>query len=160
MKQKYLFLSSLIGFLISSDQFIKAVVTRYFLDGSAQFLNAAIEIGPVHNNGLIYNLINRAPASLQDTVYIGIPMIALILIVLIFIKLQNNQMMATVALTLILGGAISNLLDRIQFNSIMDIVRVNFLGTHSFNLADIYILAGMVLMLITTLRREKISQTI
>jgi signal peptidase II len=79
-------------------------------------------------------------------------MLALILIVLIFLKLKNDEKMATLALTFILGGAAGNILDRLQFGAVIDFIQV---FGFSFNLADIYLFVGILLMTISTLKNSK-----
>jgi signal peptidase II len=153
MKQQYLILLSILGFLITTDQLSKNLSQHYTVsDEPITIIGNVLKIYPVKNKGLIYNLFARTPASIQDSIYIGIPMLALILIVLIFLKLKNDEKMATLALTFILGGAAGNILDRLQFGAVIDFIQV---FGFSFNLADIYLFVGILLMTISTLKNSK-----
>lgn len=153
MKQQYLLLLAILGFLITTDQLTKNLSQHYTVsEEPIQIVGDLLKIYPVKNKGLIYNLFSRTPASIQDSIYIGIPMLALILIVLIFLKLKNNEKMATLALTFILSGAASNILDRLQYGAVIDFIQVY---SFSFNLADLYLFIGILLMTYSTFKNTK-----
>ncbi len=100
-------------------------------------------------------MIQRAPDSLRDVFFIGIPVFALVLIVMIFIKLQDNQMLTSVALTTLLAGAVGNLIDRVQYGHVLDFLQLTALGWEfpPFNIADASIIIGVVLMVWNTFQR-------
>lgn len=67
-------------------------------------------------------------------------------------------MATSVALTTILGGATGNLIDRLQYGYVIDFLKVETGGTlkvAAFNVADLSIMTGVVLMFIVTLRQER-----
>jgi signal peptidase II len=159
MKQKYLILFSLSGFILSCDQLTKHLVHGHIAPGVRHWLiPGLVSLAHTRNAGFAFGLMEKVPPSLQEVFFIGIPVFALILIVLIFIKLQDNQMLTSLALTSILGGATGNLLDRIQYGYVID-----FLDFHlgpsvklpAFNIADFAIIAGVALMFYNTLRQQK-----
>ncbi len=154
MKRKYLILFSLSGFVIALDQFTKNLAYARLTPGEEHpILGGLLTFTRTHNTGFAFGLISRAPDSLKDVFFIGIPVFALVLIVLIFIKLQDDQMVTSVALTTLLAGAIGNLIDRVQYGHVLDFVRINFLGMQipPFNVADCSIIIGVVLMILNTL---------
>lgn len=107
-------------------------------------------------------MLEKLPASIQDVFFIAVPVFALVLIILIFIKLQDNQMLTGVALTTILAGALGNMVDRIQHGYVVDVVRFQLGAYRSapFNIADISIVVGVILMIFNTLiqhRQERAS---
>ena len=76
------------------------------------------------------------------------------MILLIFIKLQNEQMLTSVALSSILAGAVANLVDRIVYGYVIDFIELQWNGNvflPLFNLADLSILSGVFLMFISTI---------
>ena len=159
MKRKYLILFSLSGLILCLDQLTKVLVLRHLEDGARRdIVPHLIALTSKHNSGFAFGLLKAAPPSLQEAFFIGIPVFALILIVLIFIKLQDNQVPTSVALTTILAGAIGNLIDRLQFGYVVDFIEVHW-GAHgglpAFNVADVSIIVGVVLMFINTLRQER-----
>jgi len=159
MKQKYLILFSLSGFILSCDQLTKHLVHSKLALGVRHWLiPGLLSFAHTRNSGFAFGLMEKVPPGLQEVFFIGIPVFALILIVLIFIKLQDNQMATSLALTSILGGAIGNLLDRIQYGYVID-----FLDFHlgpavklpAFNVADFAIIAGVGLMFYNTLKQDR-----
>lgn len=102
-------------------------------------------------------------ASLSATArfWIFIVMAGLLLIVVAIIALQFSQQtppIVVVALALVLGGGLGNLIDRIIYDGhVVDFMQIGFprLRTGVFNVADMAIMAGVTLMLLTTLRRDQ-----
>lgn len=154
MKQKYLILFSLSGLILCCDQFTKQWVRTNLVMGERHELFPFATLVYTTNSGFAFGLMQKAPSPLQNIFLIGLPAFALILIILIFIKLQDNQMMTSLALTSILGGALGNLIDRMRFGYVIDFLDLHFLGLTipAFNLADASILAGLLLMFYSTLR--------
>lgn len=102
-------------------------------------------------------------ASLSATArfWIFIVMAGLLLIVVAIIALQFSQQtppIVVVALALVLGGGLGNLIDRIIYDGhVVDFMQIGFpqLRTGVFNVADMAIMAGVTLMLLTTFRRDQ-----
>jgi signal peptidase II len=69
------------------------------------------------------------------------------------IWLGNRMSRITVALALVLGGALGNLHDRVLYGSVVDFIEVNIFGYHwpDFNVADSCIVAGACLLLLDSL---------
>lgn len=154
MKRKYLILFSLSGFVLALDQLTKNLVYLNLDPGAERtFGGGVLTLSRTYNTGFAFGLISRAPDSLKDVFFLGIPVFALVLIVLIFIKLQDNQLLTSSALTLLLAGAVGNLIDRAQYGYVIDFIRLNFWGLRMppFNIADLSIVVGVILMVVGTL---------
>ena len=158
MKQKYLILFSLSGLVLCLDQLTKHFVhSRFALGQGHDLIPSVLALTYTRNNGFAFGLLQKAPASLQQIFFIGVPVFALILIVLIFIKLQDNQMLTSLALTTILGGAIGNLIDRLQYGYVIDFINVHWRDSFhmpAFNIADCSIIVGVLIMFFNTLMQE------
>jgi len=159
MKQKYLILFSLSGLILCLDQLTKHwVISRVALNEPRNLIPSFISLLHTRNNGFAFGLLQKAPPSLQDVFFIGVPVFALVLILLIFIKLQDDQLLTSVALTTILAGAIGNLIDRAQYGYVVDFLDIHlgeFFHFPPFNIADCSIIIGVVLMFVNTLISEK-----
>ena len=159
MKRKYLILFSLSGLILCLDQLTKGFVQKWLVMGeSRDLIPGFLSLTARRNNGFAFGLLQKAPPSLQEAFFIGVPVFALILIILIFIKLQDNQVPTSVALTTILAGAIGNLIDRLQYGYVVDFLLVHWgqaLRLPAFNVADISIIVGVLLMFFNTLRQER-----
>lgn len=155
MKRKYLILFSLSGWIIAADQWSKLWVGSHFPIGyRRELLGGWFTLVHSQNSNFAFGWFQSAPRSMQELFFIGVPVFALMLIVLIFIKLQDDQMLTSIALSTILAGAVGNLVDRVQFGYVIDLLEVGSSG-HSFlplfNLADLSILTGVFLMFVNTL---------
>lgn len=163
MKQRYLILFSLSGLILSLDQCLKLFVqSNWQLGAEHPFISGFLAGVLRHNNGFAFGMLQRAPREFQDIFFIAVPAFALVLIVLIFIKLQDNQMLTSVALTTIFSGAIGNLLDRIKYGFVVDFLQFQWHGKWvftPFNLADISILVGVSLMFLNTVRQNSKYQS-
>ena len=155
MKRKYLILFSLAGFVLCCDQLTKHLVHRILeLNAKLPLVADCFDLTYLRNTGFGFGLLARAPDSLKEIFFIGVPVFSLILIVLIFIKLQDDQLETSIALTTILGGAIGNLIDRIEHGYVIDFLSFHWHGHYlpAFNFADCSILFGVALMFLNTWR--------
>ena len=68
-------------------------------------------------------------------------------------KLKANQKLLTIALVLVLGGALGNLYDRVVYGYVIDFIDWHVMGKHwpSFNIADMAISFGAMLLILDTL---------
>lgn len=157
MKRKYLLLFSLAGFLLCLDQLTKHLVHQLIeADGIRPLVGGFIDLVYRRNTGFGFGMLEQAPDSLKEIFFIGVPVFALILIVLIFIKLQDDQMPTSIALTTILAGAVGNLIDRLQHGYVIDFLSFHWrehASLPAFNVADIAILFGVALMFVNTWRQ-------
>ncbi|MBI4405475.1 MAG: signal peptidase II [Deltaproteobacteria bacterium] len=161
MKRKYLILFSLSGLILCLDQLTKHLVKMNLEGGSISLAEPFLSLRYVPNSGFAFGLFHRVPEPLKDVFFIGVPIFALILIVLIFIKLQDNQMMTSIALTSILGGAVGNLIDRIHHGYVIDFLDVhwgNIFHLPPSNVADFAIIIGVLIMFLTTLMQDRVRQ--
>lgn len=158
MKQRYLILFSLSGLILGLDQLLKHVVQSSWQQGTEHwlipgFISAILK----QNNGFAFGLLQQAPKQFQEIFFIAVPIFALVLIILIFIKLQDDQMLTSVALTTIFSGAMGNLLDRIKYSYVIDFLQIHWkekIILPAFNIADISILVGVILMFLNTLKQN------
>lgn len=109
------------------------------------------------NSGFAFNSLQALPPALQNLFFIAIPAFSLFLIVLIFIKIQDNQTLPSFALTAILGGAIGNMIDRFEVGPVLDVFQVQFQerAFPPFNLADICIFLGVAILFSNTFFTKK-----
>lgn len=159
MKRKYLILFSLSGLILSCDQLTKTYVhSGLMLNVRHSVIPSLFSITYSRATGLVFGSFVETSSSLREIVFIGIPTFALILIVLIFVKLQDSQIVTSLALTLIFAGAIGNLVDRIQRGFVIDFIDVHWKNSFSLpplNLADLSIIAGVVLVFYSAIKQVK-----
>ena len=161
MRRKYLILFSLSGLILTCDQLTKHLVNTHLkTNQSISVIKDYFAITYFSHSGFAFGLLKKAPPSLQDIFFIGIPVFALILIVLIFIKLKDNQMLTSVALTTILAGAIGNLTDRIRYGHVIDFIDFHLKDLFRlppFNIADFSIIIGVFIMFVNTFTQKDVE---
>ena len=82
--------------------------------------------------------------------------VAIIMILLMIFFLYNTKStLLQVALTLIIGGTTANLIDRIVYGYVIDVISLNFIFFPSFNIADIANITGALLLFIFLLKPRK-----
>src|SRR5262245_48099080 len=143
---------AIIGAIVATDQITKEVVRRLLpLHGEpAHVIPGFLDLTHVQNTGAAFGLLNAADFPYKTAVMIAIAGIALFAIAAYATQLGFHERMARVGLSLILGGAFGNLIDRAVFGHVVDFVDVYWGSTHfwAFNVADAAITVGAVLVLL------------
>src|SRR5437870_5299125 len=97
------------------DQWTKRLIYYHFHWGEmVPVLPSFFHLTYFRNHGAAFSLLDDAPARYRDPFFMIIPIVAAIVIGWIFRKLEPNQKAVSVSLSLILGGTIGNLIDRLH----------------------------------------------
>jgi signal peptidase II len=111
----------------------------------------------VRNTGAAFGLFAEAPAGIRLTFFVGVSIVAIGIIISFFRKLAPGDRLAAMALGLILGGAVGNLIDRIAYQEVVDFLRFHLWGGYAwpdFNVADSCIVVGVGVLLLELLATE------
>lgn len=143
---KWLWLSLLAVIL---DQASKLTIA-----GSMQ-LYESIEIMPffkltyVHNTGAAFSFLSEA-GGWQRWFFAGLALVIGAVIAVWLARLKKHETLLAVALALVLGGAVGNLIDRLAYGYVIDFLDVYYQSWHwpAFNIADSAITLGVILMLL------------
>lgn len=151
--RKFLILLALTGTLTAFDQLFKfVVISRFHLGESRQVLEGFFNITRVHNAGAAFGLLATLGPQWREPFFFVVPLAMLAVILVVFYRLQESQRLSIFSLSLIVGGAVGNLADRLRLGYVVD-----FLDFHwryrahfpAFNLADMAISTGVFLLIIT-----------
>lgn len=101
-----------------------------------------------HNTGAAFSFLSEAGGWQRYFFSIVAGVISAVLAVWIF-KLEKGQWLLALSLSLILGGALGNLWDRLTLGYVVDFISVHYAGRYfpTFNIADSAISVGAVCML-------------
>jgi signal peptidase II len=142
----------IIGTIVVVDQLTKEIVRRMLpLHGEpVQVIPGLLDLTHVQNTGAAFGLLNAADFPYKAAVMIGIAGMALIAIAAYAAQLGFHERLARFGLSLILGGAFGNLIDRAVFGHVVDFVDVYWGSAHfwAFNVADAAITVGAILVLL------------
>lgn len=114
----------------------------------------------VENPGAAWGLLADAPASIRLPFFYGISLAAIVFILVYFRRLAPDQRLLGVALSLVLGGAIGNFIDRLHLTYVIDFIDWYIGQSHwpTFNIADAGISVGVALLILDmVLHRETAS---
>jgi signal peptidase II len=137
--------------VLATDQLTKQVVRKMLpLHESVNVIPGFLDLTHVQNTGAAFGLLNAADFPYKPAVMIGIAAIALVAIAAYGAQLGFHERLARFGLSLILGGAFGNLIDRAVAGHVVDFVDVYWGTSHfwAFNVADAAITIGAVLVLL------------
>lgn len=145
--------------LIVLDRLTKNWVTQHIQIGDAiPVIPRVFRITHVLNSGAAFSLFadSLSPERVR-MMLIAFSLLAAVAVFLVLLKMGRRLTLTTLALALILAGAIGNLYDRVLFASVVDFLEVHILSYHwpDFNLADSSIVVGGILLMLDAFRSTK-----
>ncbi len=102
----------------------------------------------VFNDGAAFSFLSGA-GGWQRGLFIGVALAVSVALLVWLVRLSPGQRLLAVALALVLGGAVGNLIDRLWLGEVIDFLDFHWRGWHwpAFNLADSAITVGVLLLL-------------
>lgn len=133
------------GTIVVADQVTKAWISANYVVGTpSAIVGDLLRINMTHNQGAIFGL-------LQGSAFIfGLVSLAVIGVIVWYEARAGGSLLVTLALGLLVGGAIGNLIDRIRFGYVVDFMDAG-IGTwrfYTFNVADSAISGAILLLLL------------
>ncbi len=137
------------------DQLSKALLQRSLeLHDSRPLIEGLLALSHVRNRGAAFGILSDAGLRYQGEILSAVSLAALLAIAVYAWRLPAEARLPRLALALVLGGAVGNLIDRLRFGYVVDFIHL-YWKQHSwpdFNLADSAISAGVVLLLYDMVR--------
>tara|TARA_B100000530_G_scaffold306030_1_gene229838 strand:- start:518 stop:997 length:480 start_codon:yes stop_codon:yes gene_type:complete len=114
-----------------------------------QFFNLVL----VHNRGASFGIFSDAPGWASIALIVFAIIISIVLAIWMW---QAQETLLSVALGLVIGGAIGNVIDRIRFGAVVDFLDFYAGGWHwpAFNVADSAITLGVILLILDSLKTK------
>ena len=138
----------------AADQITKLFVIYYFeidvdrLNSTILFpINEYLNFYVIWNKGFAFGLFQN-DINLVNNIYMIL--ILIVIIILCIYAIQINRKVYYFSFSLIIGGAIGNLIDRFSYTAVLDFIDLHYNNFHwyVFNIADITITAGCILTII------------
>lgn len=153
--------------IIALDRWTKIWVEHHVAEGDAiTIIPRYFSITHVLNPGAAFSLFTNTPTPGRTRwMLTWFSILAAIVVLVLILKMGRRFSATTIALALILGGAIGNVWDRIRFGVVTDFLEVFLRWGHwsyhwpDFNVADSAIVCGGILILLDALFTRKSSNT-
>ena len=146
--------NNLICFLIviltfSFDRISKIKIIDYQTENSQIYINDFVNLDLVWNTGIGFGFFS----SNSNLIYNSITAIICVIVIFIIYLIIKSLFMDKLFLSLVVGGALGNLYDRLTYYAVPDFIDIHYKGFHwfTFNMADIFITAGIIMLLIKEL---------
>ena len=152
--------------ILIADQITKVMVIGSFELGDSQTVTSYFNLVRVHNSGAAFSFLSSA-SGWQRWFFTGIGLVAAVYIVWM-LRSHPEQTLFCFALSLVLGGAVGNVMDRLLWGHVVDFLDFHwawlspvFYQGHfpAFNVADSAISVGVVCLIADELIRVRRSRT-
>ncbi len=133
-------------------------LTKYLVVGTLELGDSVHIVGPlsihhVRNTGIAFGLFSDATG-----VVIGLTSIAIAALVVFFAHSGSRHPLLPVAVGLVLGGSLSNLVDRLRLGHVTDFIDFDYWP--AFNLADTFIVVGVGLLFLSFVAADRTSAAV
>jgi signal peptidase II len=160
MNLKYRLVLIISSTVLILDQITKALVQNLMpLYHSVELVPNFAHLTYLRNTGAAFGFLagNRSP--LRIAFFLLVSIVAIACIIYLLKNLRPGRNTVTISLSLILGGAIGNLIDRLRMGEVIDFIDLHWYHLHwpAFNVADSAISVGVILLFIQMIHKPSLS---
>lgn len=150
---RWLWISALI---ILFDQIAKYYANQHLAMNEPYDLLPFFSLTLSHNRGAAFGFLNQANGW-QQWLFGSLAVFISVIIIVWLLRLPRQKRLLPIALTLILGGALGNLYDRVVHGYVIDFIHLHYQQWHwpVFNIADSAICVGAFLIIFDIIRTRK-----
>jgi signal peptidase II len=143
--------------VILLDQFSKTLILGDFRYGESRVVTSFFNVVRVHNTGAAFNFLADS-SGWQRWFFVALGVVASAVIIWM-LKKHPTQRLFCFAISMILGGALGNVIDRLMHGYVVDFIQLHYAGRAfpSFNLADSAITLGAICLVLDELLRVRRS---
>jgi signal peptidase II len=153
--KKYYALAVITPIVIVLDQITKYAITQKFrLGETVPIISGFFNFTYIRNTGAAFGIFAQAHPSFRVPFFVVVPLVALFAIGYIFKKIAAKDLKLACALALVIGGAIGNLIDRVNLGFVVDFLDFHWSYQYhfpAFNVADSAICVGVAVLMLDLL---------
>ena len=157
-RKRNLLITIIVLLSIASDQISKIWVRNNFESYSeTSIIGDVFTLIKVENSGAFLGMGSELSETFRILLLIVLPIIVLVSITVYTYIEKTLDKNSIIGFSLIIGGGIANIFDRIVYGSVTDFLYLNFGGifkTGIFNVADLSVTTGMILILISSFKNK------
>ena len=138
--------------VLAVDQVTKSLAYESLLDGPSVDILPVFSLVLVFNRGAAFGFLNDA-GGWQQYLFVGLALVfSVVLLVWIWLERERNRWLA-IGLSLVLGGAVGNLVDRVTNGYVIDFFLLHYGDWMfpAFNVADVSITFGAIMLILDSL---------
>lgn len=150
--RKWLVVSAVV---IMLDMITKYLITSGFMEGEHLVVTSFFDLVLFFNQGAAFSFL--AEAGGWQRIFFSVIALLAAVVILRLIKQSPERQLYCFSLSLIMGGALGNLVDRVRLGHVVDFLYFHY-QTHdfpAFNVADSAICVGVALLLLDSFHQEK-----
>ncbi len=148
------------GGVVILDQLTKVLVDASLpLYHSVVIIPNYVQLTHIRNTGAAFGFLAGSQSALRMVFFLLVSGVAIACVCYLLKSLRPGQKLLTVSLSLILGGAVGNLIDRLRLGEVIDFIDLHWHDLHwpAFNVADSAITIGVALLFVQMLRKGSLT---
>jgi signal peptidase II len=148
--------------VLTVDRWTKLLIQKRFeLNGSISVIDGLFNITYVRNTGVAFGIFSSISSPAKTVLLSVFTACAAVVVVTYSVRSPARNRLLQIALSLILGGALGNLYDRLVYSYVVDFIELYAGSYHwpSFNVADSAISIGVALLALEIIRNEAPSRS-
>lgn len=148
--------------VVGLDQLTKLWTVKTFaLYESLEIIPGFFSLTYLTNKGAAFGFLAGVDGVWRHYFFLILASVALLLLLVAWVRMRKEHRLYGPALALIAGGAIGNVIDRVRLGAVVDFLDFYVAGHHwpAFNVADSAITVGVVLFLLTNYLEERQKKT-
>ena len=137
--------------VVACDQLTKIwITTNFAMFQTQEVIPGLFNLTYLTNRGAAFGFLNGDHGSWRHAFFVGVAVLAMIMMVFLLRQMAKEGKRFVVAIALIFGGAVGNLIDRLRLGAVVDFLDVYWAEHHwpAFNVADSAITVGVGIFLI------------
>jgi signal peptidase II len=160
MNSKYRLALIISSTVLILDQITKTLVHNLMpLYHSIEIVPNFVHLTYIRNTGAAFGFLAGSRSTLRMAFFLLVSIVAIACVIYLLKNLRPGRNTLTFSLSLILGGAIGNLIDRLRMGEVIDFIDLHWHRLHwpAFNIADSAISIGVILLFIQMIRKPSLS---
>ena len=132
--------------IIAADILTKYFAGAYLMAGDITLINKVLYFSYVENRGAAFGILKDA-----RWFFITVSVAVVLGIIIYIIRKKPESKLLVLGLSMVSGGGIGNLIDRVSLGYVVDFIDFRIIDFHVFNVADIFVCVGAALIFIYVL---------
>jgi signal peptidase II len=143
LRHPFLLYAGIAVLIVVLDQVSKSLVRAQFVVGeTVRLVPGVLDLTLTKNSGAAFGILSG-----RQPVFIGVSLLIVIVILIYLVRQRPTSPLVVIALALVTGGAIGNLLDRVGPGFVTDFLEFGFIDFPVFNVADSAIFVGIGMLI-------------